>query len=334
MLFVGDYLLLLHLNKNNGVVALITNMKRFISITLAFLIPLCMILALGEMVVRSYPTSYGLKSGQAQMRHNQVRTIVFGNSRAYYGILTDSLDLALNMANVSQTLEYDSELLLRYFSSASHLRNVIVQVDYSNVFDVPLDESIWDDYRCTYYRIYADCGRHGWLSNYGMELFHPKHFMMKLPHALRYVFTGDYQLDCDSTGFGITTSKRFDASRMSHATANGLARYNAISLESMPYNEQFLCRIAEYCKARNVRLIMVSMPIWRELYNQKGHKEEPLLAKMINKFSRQYGAEYRDYTADSRMVDEDFVDAVHLSPLGACHFTSILNHDFQLDSIN
>lgn len=305
-------------------------MKRFLSISLAFLLPVCCLLALGEWLVRSYPTSYGLKAHLASTQHAQAHTLVFGNSRAYYGIFTDSLDHALNLANVSQTLEYDCFYLLHYFADAGELRNVVVQMDYSNVFDPPLERSSWDDYRCTYYRLYAGCDKHSVLSRYGMELFNPERFKMKLPHALNWVFTGESQLDCDSTGFGITTTRRFDASRMGHATANGLARYNAIDLDMMPYNAQFLHQMGQFCQSHHVRFILVAMPIWHELYEQKGHDEEPLLAQLVQDCRERYGAEFRDYTADDRMRDEDFIDAVHLSPKGAAHFTQLLQSDFGL----
>ena len=304
-------------------------MKRFLTISLAFLLPLCCLLALGEWMVRSYPTSYGLKAYLARTQHAQARTLVFGNSRAYYGILTDSLDHALNLANVSQTLEYDCFYLLHYFSSdAGELRNVIVQLDYSNVFDPPLEQSSWDDYRCTYYRLYAGCEKHGLMSRYGMELFNPERFKMKFSHALNRLTTGESQLDCDSTGFGITTTRRFDASRMAHATADGLARYRAIDMEMLPYNARFLHQMGAFCQQNHVRMILVAMPIWRELYEQKGHDEEPALAQLVQDCRQRYGAEFRDYTADPRMHDEDFVDAVHLSPEGARHFTQLLQSDF------
>lgn len=308
-------------------------MKRFLKYVVLFVVPVLCLLALGEAVVRHYPTSYALKHSLARERCDATRTLVFGNSRAYYGVLTDSLDHALNLANVSQTLEYDYHYLESCFAAhSSNLRNVIVQLDYSNVFDPPLEQSPWDAYRCTYYRLHTGYAKHSLLSRYGFELFNLEQFKRKLPLALTYAFTGKCQLDCDSTGFGITTTRRFDAGRMSHATANGLDRYNAINLDDMDYNVAYVHRIGEFCKAHNVRMILVSMPIWRELYRQKGHREEPLLAKLVEECRTRYGAEFRDYTADPRVKDEDFVDAVHLSPLGAAHFTRILDEDFHLDS--
>lgn len=291
---------------------------------------LCLAIA-GEAIVRHYPNSYKLKSNAAQTYANEVETLIFGNSRAYYGINPNKMtSRALNLANVSQTLEYDSFMLEHFFMTChSNLKNVIIQVDYSNLFDSPLEESSWDWYRCTYYKLYAHCNKHSWFSKYSLELLCPDRFRSKFLETVKYAISGQTHLDCDSLGFGQTTTRRFDAGRMSHATQSGLDRYNAINLDMKDYNTQFLRQMCVFCKQYGIRIIIVSMPIWRELYKVKGHYEEPILNQVIIECKQKYGAEYRNYTSDSRMRDEDFVDAVHLSPQGAKHFTAILQEDFE-----
>lgn len=305
-------------------------LRRFIKYMSFIVLMLACVALACETIVRHYPNSYKLKASVAQSCADDVQTLIFGNSRTYYGINPSEMTgKALNLANVSQTLEYDSFMLEHYFADHhSNLKNVIVQVDYSNLFDVPLEQSSWDWNRCTYYKLYAQCDKHSWFSKYSLELLCPSRFRSKLPEAVKYVLTGRAQLDCDSLGFGQTTTRRFDAGRMSHATQSGLDRYNAIHLDMQEYNAQFLRKICTFCKQAGVRIIIVSMPIWRELYQAKGHDEEPLISEILTECKQQFGAEVRNYMADPRMRDEDFVDAVHLSPQGAKHFTSLLQEDF------
>ncbi|MBO7609995.1 MAG: hypothetical protein J6S96_07325 [Muribaculaceae bacterium] len=305
-------------------------MRNFLKYISFFILGLACVAFVGESVVRHYPNSYRLKAETAQRNADDVQTLIFGNSRTYYGINPGEMTgKALNLANVSQTLEYDCFMLENFFAQHHHnLKNVIIQVDYSNLFDPPLEESSWDWYRCTYYKLYAHCDKHSWFSKYSLELLCPSRFRSKLPVAVKYAVSGQAQLDCDSLGFGQTTTKRFDAGRMSHATQSGLDRYKAIHLDMKEYNAQFLRRMCDFCKNNGVRIIIVSMPIWRELFQAKGHDEEPLVNQELEQCRKEFGAEIKDYMSDSRMKDEDFVDAVHLSPLGAKHFTAMLEEDF------
>ena len=122
-----------------------------------------------EAAVRAVPNAYKMKNEAMERRSRSVETLVLGNSHGYYDIMPSVLDGdgCYNLAMVSQTLEYDYRLLTRY--DFSGLKRVVLVVDNSNCFDMPLDKS-QEWYRCTFYRLYMGCGRHGLLSKYGFEL--------------------------------------------------------------------------------------------------------------------------------------------------------------------
>lgn len=290
------------------------------------------ILMLGEAVVRHYPNSYKLKSEFMDRNARQVRTLILGNSHTYYGIDPKLIGSdAFNLANVSQRLEYDYFLLTKYYGqSVGNLKNVIVPVDFTGFFDGPLEGE--DAARVAYYKIYMGNRKYGW-SKYCLELFHIQKFKDKMAPAFKYLFTGSYSLNCDSTGFGIPTTPpdQVTLESMRVSSDRVISHYPGMDVQNVAYNHCFLTKIGEFCKKRGIRLIVVSVPVWPEYYSRIGKKELAVTRLEMQRMERDYSAVCGDYMNDSRFTAIDnFSDASHLSQLGAERFTSVLKEDFAL----
>ena len=148
-------------------------MRRFLKYSLEVAMLMLVALAAVEAAVRAVPNAYKMKN-EAMERHSR--------SNCY------------NLAMVSQTLEYDYLLLTKY--DFSHLKRVVLVVDNSNCFDMPLDKS-QEWYRCTFYRLYMGCGQHGLMLKYGFELSNVPAARKKVE---RYAARGRVQTD--SLGWG------------------------------------------------------------------------------------------------------------------------------------
>ena len=309
-------------------------MKGFLRMIALFALPLLLALVVGEAVVRHYPNSYRAKDTLLRSRIAQVETVVLGNSHTYYSVNPSLMGTkAFSLANVSQTLEYDWKLLEHYFGDdSSHLKNVVVQLDFGNMFDYPLEQSPWDWQRVIYYRLYMDLDqpRPWWDWSNRYELACLASFKNKLTPALRYLVTGRYTIDCDSLGFGITTTRAYNAKAMESALDKAMKRFETIDYSQAGYNANYLYTIAEFCHSRGIRLVIIATPLWRVFAQHIGHDGDSAIRQAAQRCVSQYGAEYHDYSTDSRIVDEDFVDGEHMSPLGATHFAKILNDDFGL----
>lgn len=307
-------------------------MKGFLKILVLFTLPLLLALVAGELVVRNYPNSYSYKDSYMQSHATEVETVIFGNSHTYYSINPKYLHTkAYNLANVSQTLEYDFKQLEKYFTSDSvNLKNVVVQLDFGNLFDYPLKQSPWDWQRVIYYRIYMGLDKNEHDFDNRFELSCMASFNKKLTPALQYLFTGKYKLDCDSLGFGITITPAYNQEKMKKALDEAMHRFETIDYSQWEYNAEFLYRIADFCQSRGIRMILIATPLWHEFAKHKSQDGNKELLQVAKTCVDRYGALYHDYSTDSRIVDEDFVDAEHMSPLGAKHFSAILTEDYGL----
>jgi hypothetical protein len=295
------------------------SVKRFLKYSLEVALLILVALAAMEAAVRAVPNAYRVKN-KAMERHScSVETLVLGNSHGYYDIMPSGLGSnCYNLAMVSQTLEYDYLLLTKY--DFSHLKRVVLVVDNSNCFDMPLDKS-QEWYRCTFYRLYMGCGRHGLLSKYGFELSNVPAARKKVE---RYADTG--RVMADSLGWGEDyDTKEADNPRLSIEYSKDRAEKHRLrSYSDYAENKAWLLRLTQWCKARGVELDIVSAPVWKTYREDISPRQKTLLADAVREALGCGASAWLDYTADTQFGAADFYDCDHLSHAGADKFTKIL----------
>ena len=305
-------------------------MKRFLKYFALFLAIVGVLLGCCEIVVRNTPNSYTLKNDWMTHHSSSVKTLITGNSHSYYGIKPDVVgDSVFNIANVSQGHEYDYFLLTKFESQLTNIKNLVVVVDESNIFDPPLEEgSEW--FRGIYYKIYYGYDKHSDFSKYNFEISNFSRFTLKFQRVVENLFTGTNSPDCDSLGWGciFTAPDHFDAAAMLEEAKFTVEAHKCEDWSRVDYNVQYLNKIGEWCKRRNVNIIVITVPIWEKYVGMINPKQIAIMHDVINRFVSKYDAKYGDYMLDSRFAGRDFRDSDHLSDLGAEKFSRILKQDF------
>lgn len=104
-------------------------MRRFLGNILIFSAIIIVMAAIGEAVVRNLPSAYSTKDRALRADGAGVATLILGTSHTYYGLNPDEMgDSVFNLANVSQTPEYDFALLQHYAAFTPSLRRIIMPV--------------------------------------------------------------------------------------------------------------------------------------------------------------------------------------------------------------
>ena len=305
-------------------------MMRLVKYLIIFALPIILLLVLGEALVRHYPNSYRYKVQWMEQHADSVRTLLMGASHIYYAVIPDSLGAdVFNLSNVSQLYEYDWFLLNRYANRLSNLRNLVLVIDDSSPFDAPMEQLPEDWHRCIYYRLYMDYDKHPLWSKYGFELSSYSTFRRKLFPALHYALTGQAVVDCDSLGFGtaFATPERFDSLAMQHDSDIAIERHRCKDWSLVENNRAYLFKIADWCKQRGVRLVLVTTPMWQGFYTQINRRQLNVMYDLAQQCVLRYGAVYKDYMRDERFQGTDFYDGDHLSRQGAEKFTRILRDE-------
>lgn len=289
------------------------------------------IITMAEVVARHYPNSYAYKKQWIDHNAERVRTLVLGGSHTYYAVKPDMLGAgAFSLANVSQAPEYDYWLLRSYIGRCQRLRTVVMVADETNLFDRPMEDEPIEWYRCRYYRMYMDYPKHSVWSKYNFECTDVATFSRKLLPAFKYLITGEYQLECDSVGFGnsFDTPDHFDAARMSQLATGVAERHRCRDWSQVNRNLADVMAIGKLCQQHHVRLILVTPPMWKGFVKLVSRKQLSVMRQCIEKVQRTTGALYANYLLDPRFQGTDFHDPDHLSKQGAVKFTAILRHDF------
>lgn len=305
-------------------------MRKFLIMTSIFSLLVILSLGVGEMLVRSLENPYKIKDrAMTEAGGAPVRTIVLGDSHAYFGIRPDLLPArAVSLANVSQTLKYDLLLLRHYAPQLDSLKLVVMAVNYTSLFDPDLeDTSEW--WRAINYKIYNHIDLHSDFSKYNAEISHISVYNKKLKSMAGI---GEKMQESDAAGHGI--SYTLDAKNPdweSEGASIALRHDSGLKPETRNRNLQILNEIINFAKERNAQVIMVSTPEWPTYMQNLPRGKYAGIIATFDSVAKANGITYLNLTEDSRFGADDFYDPDHLtSDRGAAKLTRIITSHFAL----
>ncbi len=292
-------------------------MKKFVCKTIVFLLPALLFLALSELSVRWLPNTYKYKDEWMWANGHRVRTLLLGNSHAYYSLVPSLIgDSIFNLANVSQRLEHDYYLLKRYEQACPHLKQVVLVADNSCLFDPPMEND--EPARVAYYQIYMGYRAHPMLSKYGFELANIGYFCQKF----RFYMQGE-SLSCDSLGWGnnhVAAHRNPDDFLPEH-----IREHLFVNWEYTLRNRSYMDSIASWCQQRKVQLVLLQTPVCKAYRHKASPWQLQLVRQMTDSCCQSFGAVAADFSSDSRFADDDFFDSDHLADGGARKFSAIFS---------
>lgn len=299
-------------------------MRKYIRQTLLFLL-LVAVGATGiELFLRSIPNPYRYKDEWLHANHRP-QTLILGNSHNYYAVTPSLLGgQAFNAANVSQRFDQDLYLLQRYTDANPSIRRVVINVDFSNLFDPPLAEE--EPFRLTYYHLYMamPIDWHQWQSR--IELGNIAAARKKFSN-----FLGHKAISYDSLGWG--TGYQL-ALRSPYPFSKADCRRRAKDLrceneDDYHHNVHTLMQIVMACRHKGLRLFVVSTPVHPAYYACVAKGDKDRLRKTTNALGKYSFVRYMDFSQDVLMNDSDFFDCDHLSDSGASKFSRQLDNYIQ-----
>lgn len=287
-----------------------------------------------ECFVRQIPNPYKYKYTWMQKNADSVETLVLGNSHAFYAINPKYLSgVSFNLANPSQRLQNDLYLLKYWANNYKKLKTVIINISYFTWFTQGIEIAAPDC--CRYYRLYMDCNMY---SNYSFkdnfEISNPKLAVLKLKGFLFNKHTADGT--CGKLGNAIMntlSNKNIDDWNSGENNKMTIANHTISNRNQVNNNYSFMKEIVEFCKKRNVQLVLITTPCWYSYYENLDSKQLNDMYTLIHKFQKEYNILFLDYLKDRRFVAVDFYNESHLSNIGACKFTKILDMDINSSKI-
>lgn len=294
-------------------------MKKFlINCSLFFLLVVTM-LVVGELLVRGVPNPYSTKKEAIERYGKDTQTVILGASRSYYGIIADSLPNTLNLANISQNFEYDYRILEMADSCMPGLRTIVLPLFMSSFFEPPFEEgSSWG--LENYYKMYMGIPKYGDFSYHNLELPYFASYSGKIKNLLMR----KQGPQASPKGFGLDYEQSLGPEQIA-AQAKGSAARQIFPHDYVDYNVGWFRKIADYARKRNIRLILVGMPLTDVFIKELGDDSQiRLTGEIMDGLQKRYHFEYYDFERDTTFHYEDFYDPDHLDRAGAEKFTKLL----------
>jgi hypothetical protein len=303
-------------------------MKQLLIKTFLIMLPVIMAIFATEILVRNIPNEYSYKCRYLDKNSEKIETLILGSSHSYFGI--DPVFIsgsAFNVANVSQSLKYDFEILRKYQNNIGELKIIVLPIDYFSFWSDLADGS--ESWRVKNYVLYFDM-KSNRLKDYSEFLSND---LMNNIRRMGGYYILKRSISCSDLGWGTTfhSSKSGDLTETGKTAAKRHTQDDIFSARYQKiYDENIvnLNSLADFCNQRNVKLVLITMPTY---YTYRENLNKIQLDKMyetIDNFLETHKyVVYLNYFDDTDFVAQDFFDADHLNEIGAEKFSKKLQKD-------
>ena len=297
-------------------------MKNFTYKTFLFLLPILILGLSMEYFLRQIPNQYVIKENYITTNYDKIETLILGSSHSYYGVNPAYFRKpCFNSANISQSLNFDLELLKKYEKELCNLKTVIIPISYFSLFE-KLNEGD-ESWRVKNYTIYYDLDVSDKLAE-NSEILSIK-LSDNISRIYNYYVTNDFKLDCSETGWG-TSFRAEESLDLDKAGISSAKKHTINDLILLNESIDILKNMIELCKERNIKVLLFTPPAYKS-YNKNLSKIQLDITinstkELTNSFDN---CTYINLLEDSTFTKNDYFDADHLNNIGAKKLSFLLD---------
>jgi len=296
---------------------------KFFARVMVYLAPVLLLMLGMEILQRKLPNDYSYKKHQLESKLGEIETLILGTSHTYMGINPALFEgTAFNLASTAQTLYFDRFLFEKYAPDMPKLKRLILPVSYSSLGS----ESYLNpgDFNKSYHYAFF----------YGSDAFikklAPRRFSLvslftvkrSIDRSIDFYFEGDDLVECNELGWyaGDEAPKPLQKS----GETTGQLHDSFYSEDLVPINTAHVAAILQSCKAANIEVYLVSMPMYSSYMEHVTSERYEVMQRTVDSLSQAYQSPYFNYTYDPGFKTEDYFDSNHLNEQGANTFTKKL----------
>ena len=303
-------------------------MRRLYSKLALFLLPLFLVWLALEVFYRQASNNYSYKDQQLQKVAPFTKTLIMGDSHAFYGINPVYFkDPTFNLSNISQSLLTDELLLEKHIANLPALKTVFINISYFTLSAKENDlESNWRKY---FY--YHSMG----IRAPSISFWNPKRYSMALIQRfdksidlVQQYYKNHTIVSATPLGYGKQDMSNVvqDKEAISVVIAN---KHEDNSLD-FKHNTARLQRIIALCKKYGVRVVLLEMPVYPAYYNLLDTEKKEKIKSVLHELSGVNDTVfYLDLSTSPLFEKQDVRDADHLTNSGAKKCSILLNRYIQ-----
>lgn len=297
-------------------------MKKFIYKIILFVFPILAIAVSLEISLRSIPNDYSVKNRYLDNHSKEIEILVLGSSHSFYGVNPLYFSMkSFNASHVSQSLDYDLEILKKVLLDSPKLRYVLLPISYFTFyFKLDSGKQSW---RVKNYNIYYNINKYSSIEHLS-EVLSLK-LTTNLERIYQYYIQNVDSISCSELGWGV--KYKSEKSKNLMVTGKGAAlRHTAKDFKYLEENFAYLKSIVDLCQKRGVKVILFTPPAFKTYRDNLNIKQLNNMRKKINEITNLYSnCIYLDLIDSSLFVPNDFYDSDHLNDIGAKKLTLLLN---------
>ena len=299
--------------------------KLILEVVLLIVIPLILILGIGEYSLRKIPNDYSYKNNWLQENSASTKILILGSSHTFFGINPRYFNLkAFNCAQVSQSPKYDYLIFNKFINNMDSVKFIVLPFTFFSLYSKLEDDD--EKWRANYYYLYFKFENKD--NNIENQFFIFNKNPEKWTHVIKSLLKiKNEEISCDNLGYGLSYSSKnklidWQNTGIVHAKRHSRKINSMIAQENKDYIEAIISK----CKSKNIKVILLTTPTWhtyRENLNQNQLKVMNDFCKLIS--LKYHNVVYLNLFDDKRFYSKDFFDADHLCDIGAEKLTKILN---------
>ncbi|MGZ5285666.1 MAG: SGNH/GDSL hydrolase family protein [Flavisolibacter sp.] len=297
-------------------------MKRFFLKLFLFSIPVIIVIAIMEIMLRNIPNDYSLKNSYLGNNAARVEVLCLGSSHGFYNINPEYFNRpGFNAAHIAQSLNYDLAILKDYESRLVHLKYIVLPVSYFSLYG-KLNESP-ESWRVKNYSLYYGINTTYNIKNYFEVLSNG--FGVNFKRCVSYYLNHKPEITSSSLGFGsnYTSSKQMDL-KLSGEEAS--LRHTKEDGDFLNENINNLKEIIEIAARKKAKVIFFTPPAYYTYRDRLDKKQLNETLNAVQSLSAKYQhVVYRNFLSDTSFVKSDYYDADHLNEIGAEKLTKRIN---------
>lgn len=288
-------------------------MKKFVQHLFLFLFPILITGITIELLIRKIPNDYELKNNYLDHHAKEVTVLFLGSSHVYYGVDPQYIKGSFNAAYVSQSIDYDLEILKKYRNNWSKLKYIVLPIDYFSFYGLLEDSP--EAWRTKSYSIYYHIDAHHKFMN-DTEVLSNK-LDLNLSRLYAYYIKGETEISCTNLGWGT----QYQAKRHKNLDKTGItaaARHSATTNRRFTNNVHLLNDIITFAEQRKVKVLLYTSPAYKSYVSHLHQSQLMSTLSAIRQIGSSHpGIKYYNLLRDSDFKANDFYDADHLNQYGA-----------------
>jgi len=293
---------------------------------LLFTLPILVLGVSSEFLLRKIPNDYLFKKEYLDKNSDNLQVLFLGSSHAFYGINpADFSSNSFNASHISQSLDYDFEILKKYNNHWGKLECIVLPISYSSLFG-RLETGV-ESWRVKNYTIYYGMTCSDKLINYSEVLGNkPSANLMRIGS---YYLLGHTSISCSNLGWGLNYNSK-NKNDLSVTGKIAARRHTKKDDKYFLENVGILKSMIEFAKNKRAKVFLYTPPAFHtyteNLDSTQLNKTINTLIKIVGQYDN---VTYQNFLLDSSFSATDFFDADHLNEIGAkkltCKIDALIN---------